>query len=278
MRIRQALATAAVLAAATGSLTACNDADTATKDPGAASSASASESASDDPTEAADDPGSTDDGGHLDKDGLVEAITEGQRKAGSAHIAMKMSGGISAEGDVDYQGSSPEMQMSMKLPQMGAGTMEMRFVDGIVYMTMPQVTPRGKFLKIDPNDKSNPMSKNFGSLTEQMDPLNSIKGMRAGVQDVEFVGAEEVAGDPVDHYRVTVDTAKMMEATGQKTVPGMPETLTYDMWLDDKDLLRRMQFDLSGVKMDMLMSRWGEPVEVQAPPADAIVESPQMAD
>ncbi len=57
----------------------------------------------------------------------------------------------------------------------------------------------------------------------------------------------------------------------------MPETLTYDMWLDDKDLLRRMQFDLSGVKMDMLMSRWGEPVEVQAPPADAIVESPQMA-
>ena len=77
MRIRQALATAAVLAAATGSLTACNDADTATKDPGAASSASASESASDDATEAADDPGSTDSGGHLDKDGLVEAITVG---------------------------------------------------------------------------------------------------------------------------------------------------------------------------------------------------------
>ena len=109
---------------------------------------------------------------------------------------MKMSGGsaMSAEGDVDYQGSNPEMQMTMKMPQMGAGTMEMRFVDGIVYMTMPQVTPRGKFLKIDPNDKSNPMSQNFGSLTEQMDPLNSIKGMRAGVQDVEFVGAEEVAG------------------------------------------------------------------------------------
>ncbi len=277
MRIRQALATAAVLAAATGSLSACNDADTATKDPGAASSASASESASDEPTAAADDAGSTEDSGHLDKDGLVEAITEGQRKAGSAHIAMKMSNGISAEGDVDYQGSSPEMQMSMKLPQMGAGTMEMRFVDGIVYMSMPQVTPRGKFLKIDPNDKSNPMSKSFGSLTEQMDPLNSIKGMRAGVQEVEFVGAEEVKGDAVDHYRVTVDTAKMMEATGQKTVPGMPETLTYDMWLDDKDLLRRMQFDLSGLKLDMLMSRWGEPVEVQAPPADKIVESPQMA-
>ena len=279
MRIRQALATAAVLAAATGSLTACNDADTATKDPGAASSASASESASDDATDAAEDPGSTDSGGHLDKDGLVEAITVGTHEAGSAHISMEMSGGsaMSAEGDVDYQGSNPEMQMTMKMPQMGAGTMEMRLVDGIVYMTLPQVTPPGKFLKIDPKDKSNPMSRNFGSMTDQMDPLNSIKGMRAGVQEVEFVGAESVQGEPADHYLVTVDTAKMMKATQQKTVPGMPETLTYDMWLDDEDLLRRMQFDLGGVKMDMLMSNWGEPVEVQAPPAGKIVESPQTA-
>jgi lipoprotein LprG len=275
MRIRQALATVAVLAAATGSLSACNDSDPGTKDAADTASSSASESpaASESPS---DDAASS---GHLDKDGLVQAITVGQREAGSAHVSMTMSGGqaMTAEGDVDYQGKTPEMQMTMNMPQMGSGKMELRFVDGLLYMSMPPMTPAGKFLKIDPSDKSNPLSQNFGSLTEQMDPLNSIKAMQAGVQDVKFVGEEKVQGEPADHYTVTVDTAAMMKATKQKAVPGMPETLTYDMWLDDQDLLRRMQFDLSGLKMDMLMSHWGEPVAVKAPPAGKIVDTARMA-
>jgi hypothetical protein len=277
MRIRQALATVAVLAAATGSLTACNDSDPGTKDAAASSSASASDSPTDEATDAGDDAGSS--AGHLDKDGLVKAITVGALDAGSAHMSMTMSGGtgMTAEGDVTYQGKNPEMQMTMTMPQMGSGEMEMRFVDGLIYLSMPPMTPVGKFLKIDPSDKSNPLSKNFGSLSEQMDPLNSIKAMQAGVRTVKFVGAEKVQGDPADHYLVTVDTAAMMKASKQKAVPGMPETLTYDMWLDDQDLLRRMQFDLSGLKMDMLMSHWGEPVSVEAPPAGKIVDSARMA-
>jgi hypothetical protein len=283
MRIRQTLATVAVLAAATGSLSACNNSDPGAKDSAATSSAAASDAPSDSATDATD---ATDEGdaagsssGHLDKDGLVKAITVGALEAGSAHMSMTMSGGtaMTAEGDVSYQGKTPEMQMTMRMPQMGAGRMELRYVDGLLYLSMPPMTPAGKFLKIDPSDKSNPLSKNFGSLTEQMDPLSSIEAMQAGVRTVKFVGAEKVEGDPADHYLVTVDTAAMMKASKQKAVPGMPETLTYDMWLDDQDLLRRMQFDLAGLKMDMLMSRWGEPVSAQAPPPGKIVDPARIS-
>lgn len=282
MRVRQALASLAVLAVATGTLSACNDDNGATKADTPA--LKASPSAPDSPAAAAGSPGAADSGGatgsagHLDRDSLIEAVTTGPLEAGSAHMTMTMSGAMSvtAEGDVSYARSGPEMRLTMSMAQMGAGRMDMRVVDGIVYMTIPSVTPAGKFLKIDPSDKSNPMSKSFGSLSEQMDPLNSVRAMRSGVRKVTYVGAESVDGVDADHYRVVVDSAAMFRRMKQKTVPGMPRNLTYDMWLDDHDLLRRMQFEVAGQSVDMSMSKWGEPVSVTAPPASKVVDASSM--
>lgn len=278
MRIRQAFASLAVLAAATGTLTACNDDAAASKADTTAlqGSPSASDPAAAGSTYA--DAGDASSGGHLDRDGLVQAITAGPLKAGSAHLTMTMSGAMSvtAEGDVSYAKAGPEMKLTMSVAQMGAGQMDMRVVDGIVYMTIPSVTPPGKFLKIDPRDRSNPMSKSFGSLSGQLDPLNSVRAMKSGVRTVTFVGTEAVDGEDADHYRVVVDSAAMFKAMKQKTVPGMPKNLTYDMWLDDQDLLRRMQFEVAGQTVDMSMSKWGEPVSVEAPPAGKVVDASSM--
>ena len=115
MRIRQALASLAVLAVATGTLAACNDGTTATKadTPALQGSPSASDpAAADSPSAYAGDTGS---GDHLDRDGLIQAITAGPLKAGSAHLTMTMSGAMSvtAEGDVSYAKSGPEMKLSL---------------------------------------------------------------------------------------------------------------------------------------------------------------------
>jgi hypothetical protein len=277
MRIRQAFASLAVLAVATGTLTGCNGNAAGPADtPALQGSPSASDPAAAGSTSAkAGDAGS---GGHLDRDSLVQAITAGPLKARSAHLTMTMSGAmsVSAEGDVAYAKAGPEMKLTMSVAQMGAGEMDMRVVDGIVYMTIPSVTPPGKFLKIDPQDKSNPMSKSFGSLSGQMDPLNSVRAMKSGVRKVTYVGTEAVDGEDADHYRVVVDSAAMFKAMKQKTVPGMPKNLTYDMWLDDQDLLRRMQFEVAGQTVDMSMSKWGEPVSVEAPPAGKVVDASSM--
>jgi hypothetical protein len=100
--------------------------------------------------------------------------------------------------------------------------------------------------------------------------------MRSGVRKVTYVGAENVDGVDADHYRVVVDSAAMFRAMKQQTVPGMPKNLVYDMWLDDHDLLRRMQFEVAGQSVAMSMSKWGEPVSVTAPPASKVVDASSM--
>jgi hypothetical protein len=216
--------------------------------------------------------------GHLDRAGLVRAISVRPYQAGTAHMVMTMGGAttLTAEGDVRYLKSGADVEMTMSMPQMGSGAMEMRVVHGIVYMTIPQVTPPGKFLKIDPHDKSNPMSKGFASLSQQMDPLNSIKAMRTSVRKVRFVGAESVDGTDTDHYVVTVSLAALLTSMKAPSTAAMPRTVTYDMWLDGKDLLRRMEFELPSVKMDMLMSHWGEPVHISAPPAAKVADPSRL--
>jgi hypothetical protein len=121
------------------------------------------------------------------------------------------------------------------------------------------------------------MGKSFGHLSQQMDPMTSFRAMRAGVQSVRYVGHGTVQGTTTDHYVVKVKSAPLLKAMKQKAVPGVPATLTYDMWLDNKDLLRRMRFAVAGEKTEMTMSKWGEPVTVQAPPASKVVSGPSMA-
>jgi len=270
MRVRRTLAAIGVVAAMTA-LSACNGGDQAKKAGGAQSSASA--------TSSAGSPSSSAAAGHLDKAGLVRALTVGQVKAGSAHVAMRMTGATSleAQGDVAYHGKNPQMRMTMTMAQLGNGKMELRFVDGILYLNIPKVTPAGKFIRVDPQDRNNPLSKNFGSLSEQMNPLNSFAAMKQGVRKVRYVGNETVNGTPTDHYVVTVDSAALTRAMKQQQVGALPKQLTYNMWLDQQNLLRRMRFQVQGLTTEMNVSRWGEPVHVQAPPQSKVIDPSRVA-
>jgi hypothetical protein len=267
MRLRQATAIAVVVAASLAPLSACSD-DTApsagskaTPAAGASSSSVASSGSSSQPV------------GHLDKNGMVRALTVGQVKGGSAHLAMTMSGAaaITAQGDVDYSGGSPKMQLTMAMASAAAGKIQLRLVDGLLYLHIPQATPAGKFLKIDPSNPRDPMSGAFGSLSSQLDPLSSFRAMRTAVRTVRFVGTDTVGGDRTDHYTVAVDSATLFKAMKQKSVPQMPATLTYDIWLDGSDLLRRMRTDTLGQRTQLTLSDWGKKVTVRKPPRSAIV-------
>ena len=54
----------------------------------------------------------------------------------------------------------------------------------------------------------------------------------------------------------------------------LPDTITYDMWLDDEDQIRKVTFSVAGVKADMTMSKYGEPVDITAPAAADTVKAP----
>lgn len=221
--------------------------------------------------------GESDTGGApLARDEIISVTYRAAMEAGSAHMAMTMKGAasMSAEGDMTYEAGAADMQMKMSMAQMGKGELEMRYVAQKIYIQFPGMTPPGKFIAIDPKDQSSPLGKSFSGLTGQLDPLASVKSMEAAVTRVDRVGEAKVDGARVDHYRVAVDTAKMMKDLKQPNSAGMPKSLTYDMWLDDDNLIRKMSFDVSGASVEMLLSNWGQPVKVERPAPSDLVKAP----
>ena len=215
--------------------------------------------------------------GGYDAEELLAAMKAAVAEKESTHITMS-SGGAEAmkgEGDVSYAGDTTAMQMTMEMPQLGGGVMEMRLVDGVMYIAMPPMTPEGKFFEIDTNDPNSP----FGDLSSvtQGDPLATFDAFDAGLKQVRYLGAEDVDGEDLDHYVLTVDARKAAQAQGSGVPPGAARTITYDLWIDDEDLMRRMQFDEGRGGMTMTMSDWGKAVTVEAPPKSALMQIPGMS-
>lgn len=224
-------------------------------------------SESTEPTEAEEQPGG------YGAEELIARMKAAFADAESAHLTMVGGGaqGMSGEGDVSYAGDSSAMRLELQSPQTGGGTMEVRLVDGVVYIAMPPMTPEGKFIKLDTNDPNSPFGDLGGVLSG--DPKQAFDAFDAGLKDATYVGEEDVEGEPMDHYVLTVDAKKASDAQGVPVPPGEDE-VTYDLWIDGDDLVRRMRFGTGTEGITLTMSDWGKPVSVEAPPASAIIQMP----
>jgi hypothetical protein len=232
----------------------------------------------------------------------------------SAHLTVSADGArsMSGEGDFSYAGKSPVMQMTMRSPALGSGAMEMRLVDGVVYVAMPPMTAKGKFIALDTKDAHGPMGHLDGFLGN---PMAMFDALGAGVTKVVNAGQENVGGETLDHYVLTVDLAKAWRAVARaapsgpgmhgsgmhgsgmpgmggpwmggsdrggsdRGMPGMGGshqrgTISLDLWLDGQHLMRRVQVDVPGKgRVTVTADSWGEPVHVTAPPASAVIAMP----
>ena len=273
MRVRRLVAAAATSVLLVG-LTGCGGDDTTAVSDDATTESSPSEpteteSESEEPSEEPEEQS-----GGYDAKELLAAMKAAVEENETSHLVMEMGGNgqsMTAEGDVSYAGDSTSMQLTMQSPEMGPGVIEMRMVDGVMYMSMPPMTPEGKFLKLDLNDPNSPLGS-LGGVT-QGDPLETFKAFDKGLRDVEYLGPEEVDGEEMDHYVLTVDGKAAAEAQGAPA-GSVPDELTYDLWLDDQDLMRRVQYTMAGGGVTISMSDWGEPVTVKAPAKADIMEMP----
>lgn len=268
MRINR-LAAAATTGLLLGSLAACGGGDA---EPAAESPPASASSPAEPESPAAESPGT---GEAVDPEQLLDDMKAAIEEQQSAHLTMEVTGSsqqMSGEGDVSYAGDRTEMQLTMSNPD-SAGTIEVRLVGQVMYISIPPMTPEGKFVELDLNDPNSP----FGDLKGMTpgDPLQSFEAFDAGLQKVAYIGEEEVDGETLDHYLLTVDAKKAAEAQGQTFQPGMPEVVTYDLWLDEQNLMRRIELEQAQGSLVMTMSDWGEPVTVKAPPAADIMQMPQ---
>jgi hypothetical protein len=262
----RSLATVAAGALVLVSLAGCGS-DDKTKDAKSASSSSPSESSSAtaDPTVNADDidvSGAAAPGKRLTKDNLVATMIAAMREKKTAHMSMQIGSSVDADADLRYGGDATDMKMAMT---MGPTKATVILVDGVMYL---QQAAGSKFVKIGKDDPT------LGSMLDQMSsfgPESSVAAMKDALKKVEYVGTDTVDGEKLTEYKVTVDTDAVAGTLGGVAdSEDLPKTVTYQLYVDNDHLMRRIDMTVSEQKVSMKITDWGEPVEIEAPPASKV--------
>ncbi|WBQ05769.1 hypothetical protein [Kribbella sp. CA-293567] len=205
---------------------------------------------------------------------FLPALKAGTGQAKSWKAKTVMTAGGQKITMTSAQTTSPlAMKLEMALPA-ADGAVQMILVGSNLYLSIPQQTPAGKFVKLDLKNSKDPAVKQYGELLQNADPMKSYKGWDKSLQSVKFVKTETIGGRELDRYDVTVDTAKALKAMGQQIpagTAGVPKTLVYSTWMGSDKLIYQMKFEMPGVSMLMTMSDYNQPVAIAAPPASKIV-------
>ena len=127
------------------------------------------------------------------------------------------------------------------------------------------------------------------------DPRDVLKALEAVAGDLELVGRDSQRGVDTTHYRATLDLRSLLETTVGKEAAGMLggldqmleqsglSTIPLDVWVDDEQLLRRLDMDFSmtppgqqgtlEASMSFELYDYGEPLFIELPPADDVADA-----
>lgn len=280
---RMRLGAVVAAGALTFGLAACNGDDTADETTPATTPAATADTQPTTEDAAADDAGqtteeATDDGAAAEGEEIpVEEFVSMLQEPGEETLSsytmqmdMEMEGQqVTADGAIDMSGDTPAMRINMTMPDLG--DMEILMVDGAMYMAVPGLTPEGMYL-LAPEEV---LGEDAAAL-EELNVASQWEGWAESAERVVFVGEE----DGLRRYEVTVDTEKALESAGATADPAMatdlPETMVYEVFLDEDNLMRRMIIDDGSSTSEVTMDNWGEPQDIQAPAEDEIMDMGDM--
>ena len=177
---------------------------------------------------------------------------------------------MEAEGDVDYSDEPPAIAMTLNGDQLGDGT-EVRMVDGVMYLKTPMFGD--KFVQDGP--VATPPTRSASGSAAHVDLRSRPRQLpqRADAAST-LVGEEEVDGESLRHYQVTMDPSAAAECgrpVGRPPRRALPETVTYDLWFDDDGLVPpdggRPGSRAAASVTDRDVSDWRRGRHIEAPPA-----------
>lgn len=118
------------------------------------------------------------------------------------------------------------------------------------------------------------------SLTGQADlgsPTGALAAFTEALEDVEYVRATPgVAYGTAHEYALTMRADYMADELDLPV--SAVEHLVFVVWLDDDHLLHRFDFGFMGHQATTRYDAWGEPVTIEAPPADEVKPLPMPCD
>lgn len=112
---------------------------------------------------------------------------------------------------------------------------------------------------------------------EMSDPTEMADDFTAGIDSVDYWGSVDVAYGPAHRYDITMRKEFMAAELGLP-IEDVPD-FSFRMWLDDDNLVRRYLMLAEGAPAgDVTFSDWGDPVTIEAPPADQVEPLPMPTD
>lgn len=273
------LGSAALVLSVGVGLAACSD-DSSGSDSSSSATDSGADEASegDEETESETETEEADAPAELDASGFYPAVMEAMREAETFNFqTVSESGGQSQtmEGQARFGDDGVEMKASST----GAQPMQLILIDQAMYLKSADLGTGDKWLKVDLSDPNSL----FGMIGKATDPEVMFKAMEAP-KKLELVGTEEVDGVETNHYRITLDPTKYLEAMEFPAAMAdmMPKELVTEMWVDGDDLPRKFSQSLevpamgggkpTSTSSEGTYSDFGTDVEIEAPPADQVTE------
>ncbi|KQR11741.1 hypothetical protein ASF78_10930 [Cellulomonas sp. Leaf334] len=215
----------------------------------------------------------------------VDELTGFMVAAQTYDISMLSEAGgssVTAAGQARVTDAGTEMTMTTGSPDLPA-EVEIRLVGGQLYVNLGELTG-GLFWQIDASDTSNPMAAAMAQSTSKSSVADSLAALVPAIVSVEPSGSEEqIDGVSTQPYDMVVDTSKLSgpaadDFVAEAAAAGVeiPAQITYRYWVGSDKLPRKVSVDLLGSHTEIMMSNWGGPVTIEAPPADQITAAPTM--
>ena len=204
---------------------------------------------------------------------FLDRMRRGMGRSGTAHLELRVSGraATTSSGDMRYGRDGSEIALTTRTPALGSGALRMVVLHDAAFVSIPGLVRAGTFIKVGRDD---PRFARLAGASLQLSPDQSLKAFRAGLISARPRGRDTVQGVPTTQYDVRADSVRALQAQGSDAVPGMPGTLTYQVWLDGQDRMRRLALSIQGTRLVMELSRWGAPVSIAAPPKADLVAPP----
>ena len=202
---------------------------------------------------------------------------------------------IPIEGDIDFANGAAQISMDMSTigaasgmkRASGGGTLEMRMVDGVMYMNMGamigsrsgSVFGGRSWIKVDLKD----VGAGSTGLAGQ-NPSDYLDTLR-GAADVTELGTARINGVDTTHFRAQIDMAKSLgkmtpklRALAAKGLAAFGKHFPVDVWISNDGLPRRfaLHLDMKGVasvSAQIDYTDYGASVSIKAPPADETMDS-----
>ncbi|MCC7078402.1 MAG: hypothetical protein IT198_14870 [Acidimicrobiia bacterium] len=258
---------------------------------------------------------------------VLHAAVKETTDAGSAAFTLDMStkGQVAGQsmdmtahvtGVYDFETGDMEMDMATTLPGQGEMDIQVRAVEGILYMRYPDslaaqmgLPPGAAWIKMDPATLTGLSAEQMESMSGQIqDPTQLLAFLEAAGADVEEAGTEEIDGFETTVYKATATLGALMEEQSEavekvlgkgtvteETLETMADVeIPMEVWVDGDGRVRRLrvQMDMSAamagasgqeggagsllVDLEENFTDFGVDVEVEPPPATETVDFAEL--